>query len=190
MAAPGSQERTKGVSDIPFRMARRPRDDRGFAVPAVQFIDQNGKPDFRVLDHRLMGKTLRGRRCGLCGDPIRKNVWFIGGPKCVDNGFFYDPPMHKECATYALQTCPHLARSKGKYSPVPDRIDGATMIVGQMDDKKSEWFGLMESTGYTFEPSGDGMMLIKATMPWVSVERWRDGSLMQEHMMRDSRNKK
>jgi hypothetical protein len=168
------------MSEIPFRMSRRPRDTRGFAVPFAQYIKPDGTPDFRVMDHRLVGKALRRRRCGLCGNGMRQDVWFVGGPKCVENGYFYDPPMHEECARYALQTCPHLARSKGKYAPVPDRIEGAAVLIqGAMDDVKAEWFGLMRSTGYTYQQGSDGMMVVKGNMPWVSVERWRDGRPME-----------
>lgn len=168
------------MADIPFRMSRRPRDARGFAVPYAQFIKADGEPDFRVMDHEKMGKALRRRRCNICGEEMRKSVFFIGGPKCVANGYFYDGPMHRECAIYALTTCPHLARSKGKYSPVPERIEGAALLFkGEMDDEKAEWFGLMESTGYTHGLAGNGMMLIKAQMPWLSVQRWRDGKLLE-----------
>lgn len=171
------------MSEIPFRLSRRPRDARGLVIPFTQFIKPDGTPDFRVMDEALTGKAIRRRLCSLCGEPMRGDVWFIGGPKCVENGFFYDPPMHRECALYALQTCPHLARAKGKYAPVPDRVEGAAlMIQGAMDDKKAEWFGLMRSTGYTSGRADTGMHVIKATMPWLSVERWRDGQLQMESM--------
>jgi len=164
------------MSDIPFRLGRRPRDARGFVVPFAQFIKPDGTPDFRILDDRLTGKALRRRLCGLCGEPMRKDVWFVGGPKCVEHGYFYDPPMHRECAVYALQTCPHLARSKGKYAPIPERVAGAALVIqGAMDDKKAEWFGLMRATGYTHGRSDSGMPTIKAELPWIEVERWRDG---------------
>lgn len=162
--------------DIPFRLARRPRDARGLVIPFVQFIKPDGTPDFRVLDSERATKALRRRLCGLCGDPMRRDVWFIGGPKCVESGCFYDPPMHEECARHALRACPHLARSKGKYSPAPDRIEGALMFKGEMDDVKAEWFGLLRSTGYRHSLTDTGMHLIEAHLPWLSVERWRDGA--------------
>ena len=168
------------MSEIPFRLARRPRDARGYVIPFTQFIKSDGTPDFRVMDDDNTSKALRRRLCTICGEKMRGDVWFIGGPKCVENGFFYDPPMHRECALYAIQTCPHLARAKGKYSPAPERIEGALLMVGAMDTNKAEWFGLMRSTGYIFERGTDGMHVIKAEMPWVSVERWRDGKLETE----------
>ena len=166
------------MADIPFRLSRRPVDARGYVVPFTQFIKPDGTPDFRVMDHERTSKAVRRKLCSLCGNPMRKSVWFIGGPKCVEYGLFYDPPMHRECALYAIQTCPHLARAKGKYAPVPDHIEGARMIQGVMDDNKAEWFGLMESTGYTHD-TANGMIVIKGTLPWVSVERWRDGQPME-----------
>ena len=171
------------MTGIPFRLSRRPLDARGFVVPFTQFIKPDGTPDFRVMDDERTSKAVRRRLCSLCGEKMRKNVFFIGGPKCVDNGFFYDPPMHKECALYALQTCPHLARAKGKYAPVPDRIEGSSLLIqGEMDTVKAEWFGLMQSTGYTSGRTDTGMIAIKAEMPWVSVERWRDGALIAEEV--------
>jgi hypothetical protein len=168
------------MSEIPFRLSSRPRDARGFVVPFAQFIKPDGTPDFRTMDEERTGKAVRRRLCALCGEKMRGDVYFVGGPKSVESGYFYDPAMHRECSLYALQTCPHLARAKGKYAPVPDRIEGALMIVGAMDDKKAEWFGLMRSTGYTSGRSDNGMHVIRANMPWVSVERWRDGKLIHE----------
>jgi hypothetical protein len=171
----------EGVTDIPFRLSRRPLDGRGFVIPFTQFIKPDGTPDFRVMDDERTSKAVRRRLCSLCGEKMRRNVYFVGGPKCVENGFFYDPPMHRECAVYALQACPHLARAKGKYAPVPDRIEGAGLLIqGEMDTEKAEWFGLMQSAGYTSSRTDTGMIVIKADMPWLSVERWRDGSLMAE----------
>lgn len=169
------------MSGIPFRLSRRPLDVRGFVIPFTQFIKPDGTPDFRVLDDVRVSKCLRRRLCSLCGDAMRRNVYFIGGPKCVDYGYFYDPPMHRECAVYALETCPHLARAKGKYAPAPEKIEGAALLIqGEMDTEKAEWFGLMQSTGYTNGRTDAGMHVIKAELPWVGVERWRDGSLMAE----------
>src|SRR5882672_9003291 len=152
------------MTEIPFRLSRRPRDARGFAIPFAQFIKADGTPDFRVMDDKLSAKAVRRRLCGLCGDAMRGDVWFIGGPLCVENGFFYDPPMHGECARYAIQTCPHLARAKGRYAATPDLDEqGVVLIAGAMDiSKKAEWFGLMRSTGYQSERALDGMQVIKA----------------------------
>lgn len=169
------------TTEIPFRLSRRPRDARGLVIPYAQYIKPDGTPDYRVMDDALVGKAVRRRLCGLCGDKMRGDVWFIGGPKCVTNGYFHDPAMHRECALHALQACPHLARAKGKYAPLPDHVPGAmTVMVGAMDtDQKAEWFGLMRSTDFTsFRDEHSRMIIIKAKLPWVSVQRWKDGAPM------------
>lgn len=168
--------------EIPYRLAKRPRDHRGLVIPFTQFIDANGKPDFRVLDRERAARAVRRRLCSICGVQMRGNVFFIGGPRCVENGYFYDPAMHRECAIYAMTTCPHLARSKGRYAPdttMPSE-PGVVLIAGMMDiSKKAEWFGLMQAKGYRGGQDMSGMLIIKADMPWVTVEQWRDGQVME-----------
>jgi hypothetical protein len=165
----------------PGRLAHRPRDSRGFVVPYTQHVGPDGTPDFRVMDVDRVNEALRRRLCSMCGGRIERDVYFIGGPLCVANGYFYDPPMHRDCAVYAMTTCPHLARIKGRYAPVPESIGGgAFVIVGDMDTEKAEWFGLMRTSGYTFGSDRKGMTIIKARMPWRSVERWRGGERMED----------
>lgn len=159
---------------VPFRLARRPRDVRGYVVPWVQFISDDGTPNFKVLDDRKTAKALRRRLCGLCGQPMRKHVYFIGGPLCVDHRIFYDPPMHRECAVYAMTTCPHLARSKGRYGPTPE-IPGIRITVGGMvTTQKAERFALMQATAYDHSRDRAGMLVVKAA-EWLNVEWWKDG---------------
>lgn len=162
---------------IPDRMKRLPRDARGYPVPFVQLIYDDGTPDFRTLDAGKLIQALRRKLCGLCGVALGKHIYFLGGPKCVEYGHFYDPPMHRDCALFALQTCPHLARSKGKYAGTEARgdIGDAKLIVGEMDTTKSEWFGLMHTTAFDFGRTPEGMLVVRAKLPWLDVERWKDG---------------
>jgi len=168
----------------PARLSSRPRDPRGYAIPWTQFIRADGTPDFRVLDHERVQRALRVRLCSMCGGSMGRHIYFIGGPLCVSNGYFYDPPMHRECALYALQICPHLARSKGRYiepATVARSIGPeAKLIIGDMAPDKAEWFGLMHATDYTFGQDAKGMIMIKAKLPWLDVERWRDGAIFYE----------
>ena len=107
------------------------------------------------------------------------DVFFIGGTKCEQHGIFYDPPMHKDCAVFALRTCPHLARAKGRYN-LAAAMPGDTFIVqGQMPAEKSEWFALMRARGYRGEREAGGMIIVRAKLPWISIERWCDGKPME-----------
>jgi hypothetical protein len=166
---------------VPRRLLGPPRDDRGFVIPYTTFVDNCGRPDFRIIDHTRVSVCLTQRRCGACGEPMGKHLHFIGGPPCVENGIFYDPPIHKECAEFAIQMCPHLARSKGRYAPTPTAPEGATLAVPPtVVEEKAEWFALMHTTDYTFGMSRDNMVVIRAKMPWLDVTRWRDGALLRE----------
>jgi hypothetical protein len=170
-----------GLPPLPLRMARLQRDNRGLPIPYAQFIDRDGKPDFRVLDSWKVERCLRTRRCGLCGQKITRHLFFIGGPLCVENGLFHDPAMHKECAEFALRACAHLNRSKGKYSVAPRPSErGLHVVEGAMaSDQKAEWFGLMRTSGYTASRGSDGMIYIRAALPWLDVQKWRDGEPME-----------
>src|SRR5215203_4621477 len=129
------------TGEIPLRLSRRPRDRRGYVIPFAQFIDRHGQPQFAAMDDALVRRCLDHRLCGLCGEPMGGHIFFIGGPLSTASGYFYDPPMHRDCATFALRTCPHLARAKGRYGPIPDAAElGATITVGEMKGDKVECF--------------------------------------------------
>lgn len=173
---------------LPSRMMHRPRDARGLPIPYSQFIDGDGVPDFRVLDDIKVQHCLRARLCGLCGEQMGRHIFFVGGPLCVENGLFHDVPMHKECAEFALRACAHLNRSKGKYNstaPLPDE-PGLRIAKGNMGtDDKAEYFALMHTTGYEAKRGPDGMIYIRAALPWLDVQRWRDGEPMVTADARD-----
>lgn len=172
------------LPDLPFRLRHNKRDERGYIVPWVNFVDDNGKPNFTTIDEYRMIKAIRQKLCGMCGQHMKRGYFFIGGPLCVANGFFYDPPMHKECAEYAMQACPHLARSKGKYIPTEVAKNMSStkqqFVVGAMSEKKAEWFAIMQADEFTWGRSAEKMIMVKATLPWISVERWRDGNVMED----------
>ncbi|MEU3566811.1 hypothetical protein AB0E96_00045 [Kitasatospora sp. NPDC036755] len=51
------------------------------------------------------------RRCQLCGLRIRyrfRVVFVAGVPEGDGRGFVIEPPLHRSCAAYAIQVCPHL----------------------------------------------------------------------------------
>jgi hypothetical protein len=117
----------------------------------------------------------------LCGQLLGKHLFFIGGPLCVVNRLFLDPPMHKECAIFALQVCPHLASHKGRFSTraLPEG-DFAVTVSELASDEKCEWFALMHTGSYDFGRTSptDPKLMIRAG-EWFDVEKWRDGAPMR-----------
>jgi hypothetical protein len=164
---------------IPTRLQLRPRDERGHPLPFTQYIDSKGKPDFRVLDDARVRDVLNNRLCALCGIKMSGDVFFIGGTKCEQYDIFYDPPMHKDRAIFALRTCPHLARAKGRHNLVAAMPSDALIVQGHMPAEKSEWFALMRARRYSGGRDASGMIIVRAKLPWISVERWCDGKPME-----------
>jgi len=94
---------------MPPALARRPK-WKQVPIPYVMFIDERGRPDFRVNDEAKRIGTINRRLCALCGQPLpQRRAAFIGGPLCEQNGLFIDGPMHESCARYAFTICPYLA---------------------------------------------------------------------------------
>lgn len=166
------------TTTIPTRLARRPRDGRGFPIPYAQYVDETGQPDFRVLDGARTAECLSGRRCGLCGESLGAHIFFIGGPGSAASGLFYDPPMHRECALFAITTCPHLARAKGRYAKEPA---GDGFVSRDIDtDKKAEVFALLHTKAYGLAPERTtGGLVIKARLPWLDIRWWKDGQQVE-----------
>lgn len=103
------------------RIARLPRDHRGFPVPwFVQWYEGDGvptepgigRPDFRVIDSRKMNLAVRQRRCWICGQPLGVRLAFTIGPMCAINRTISEPPSHFECAEFSAKACPFLAQPR------------------------------------------------------------------------------
>ena len=106
-------------ADMPARIAKLPRDHRGFPVPwfVAYFDEERGErcepyPDFRVIDTPKIGRAVRERRCWVCGEPLGIHKAFVIGPMCAINRVISEPPSHRECAEYAARACPFLARPR------------------------------------------------------------------------------
>lgn len=161
---------------IPHYMADLPRDHRGWPITFTSVKLPDGRYDFTTSDLEKWLYVVVERRCALCGkkhDPLAP-LWWVGGPLTLMNRYFFDPPMHEECARYALKVCPYLANPRyfaAKAHLVPDhlRID-----VVSANKKKPAVFALMASNGYDLVDF-QGDMLVRSD-DWVSKpEWWMDG---------------
>lgn len=84
----------------------------GYPLPFfVAIVD--GKPDFRLLDAKKQALCCTSKICGICGKKLFKGAYyFISGPEGYANRIASDPPMHRQCAEYSLEACPHLHLQK------------------------------------------------------------------------------
>lgn len=157
---------------VPARVKSLPVDERGYPVPhTVQWVA--GKPDFRVIDPQKWTKAVQLRRCGVCGEPLGARMAFVGGPLSMRNRLFYDLPMHRECATYALQVCPFLAAPKFAYSNPPEGMAVHSGVVGERPSR----FGLGIARSFEVMRAPGGEVVLHAGA-FESIVWWQHGREM------------
>lgn len=157
------------MTDIPPRLAARPRDKRGYPIPCTILIDKDGKPDFRVNDMERWVRMVAHRRCAMCGEPMGRHVAFIGGPLAHVNRLFTDAGMHLDCAQYAMATCPYLALPRMQYLKAHAGHEGYAMHTSeQVSVERPERFFIGITRRYQLaKVNGDVMLRADA---WDSVE--------------------
>jgi hypothetical protein len=178
--------------EIPPKMRLLDRDRRGYPVPWIVQRDLTGRPFFIVNDTE---KTLAcGRRglCGICGRKMERDVWLIGGPGAAfhEHGAYLDPPMHRQCATYALRVCPYLGT---RYT---GRIDAAlfkhgkwpanmrAVLADSMIPEQPPFF-VMAKTARASMTVEDRMPRFRAKRPWLAVQFWQHGRQVTEPEARE-----
>jgi hypothetical protein len=159
-------------------LAGRPKDRRGYPIPYSVLIREDGTPDFRIIDREKADAAVEQRRCALCGGPMGRHVAFIGGPLCHVNRYFIDGPMHTSCATFAVQTCPHIVLPKAQYRDADKQVNEGMVLVDHQLADKPDVFMLGVTTKYEIMDQ-PGMRLIRAA-PWISVTWWREGQEVQQ----------
>lgn len=169
---------------IPERMAHLKVDKRGYAIPYGVVIDDDGTPHFAINDHIIREQSIARDLCSICGHKLFRGRWFVGGSKSAfhEHGAYIDPPMHRECAHYALQVCPYLAAPKyareigftkakaagaalGRHAMFVD----PTMIPGRPE---AEVFVALMTTGQKHDRES-GYLIPRR--PYLKVEFWLHG---------------
>lgn len=135
---------------MPTGIANRPRDNRGFPITFVTLMDSNGRPDFTTIAADKIVRCIKEARCGMCGNhwpgpdlgPEDHLMAFIGGPVSCENQNFLDPPMHVECAEYAMRVCPHIAIPTARYAKQTLGGPEQRELYPDVSSERPEKFGL------------------------------------------------
>ena len=100
--------------ETPDRVAKLPKDHRGYPIPWNVMRGEDGTAFFTVNDDRKAHRALREELCPICGERLGRWRWFVGGPRSAfdPHGWYLDLPGHRECMHFALATCPYLAAPK------------------------------------------------------------------------------
>lgn len=143
---------------IPQKLRQRPR-FRGLPIPFTTFMNEDGTPDFRVLDEYNRLLCIERCLCALCGQGLRhgKPMVFIGGENCCTHGKFLDPPMHVDCALYAAAACPFLS---GDQTYRTGQHKGAVGVYPGASAERPVRMGLYYCLGYRpVNLSGQGICI-------------------------------
>ena len=109
---------------MPARVAARPRDERGYPVPAITPW-RDGVPQFALTSVPRSYICAVERRCSICADVMEPGpVWRVlagpetegvvaaraAGHRFLNRAPTAEAPGHRACMLYAAVTCPYLAR--------------------------------------------------------------------------------
>jgi len=178
------------LPEIPYRLARRPRDRRGYPVPWNVQIGVDGTPLFTVNNVERHMQAIREELCPICGERLGKWRWFVGGPRSAfdPHGAYFDLPGHHDCEQYALQVCPWL--STPRYAsllqegvlPHRDKVPGHLILTDPtMLSDRPPCFVAVASDRAALLSSGGALPYVRPVRPYLAVEYWKDGQQIPEH---------
>ncbi len=128
---------------MPPTVQDRPRDARGYPVPAITpWVEE--QPQFALTDYGRSAACARERLCSVCGRLMaRGSVWrVVGAAECAAIGEALaagrpyrnlaptlEGPGHRACMLYASMVCPYLARPNARRGTSAGRPDELTAHV-------------------------------------------------------------
>ncbi len=173
---------------IPTKMQHLPLDKRGFPIPYIVLVDDNGTPHFKINDDRKMQIVIRWKWCAICGKPMRDDMWLVGGPMSAfhPNGAYVDTPVHEDCGHYALQVCPYLA-SKGynTYAPIDKLKNVKAENIGiyvdpTLNPNRPKLFVFQKITGFKKHTVMMGIRHIVPEKPYLDIRFYDKGQRLTD----------
>ncbi|MBS3914446.1 MAG: hypothetical protein KG003_08100 [Bacteroidetes bacterium] len=172
--------------EIPEQM-KHLKSERGFPVPFIVLIDNQGKAHFKINDDEKYKKCVYEQLCPICGLELYEDMWFIGGPQSAFNpvGVFIDSPVHKVCGTYSLRVCPYLATKN--YNSLDDektekylskiKTPKALFVDQTMipDKPKIFIFARVPEFGTKASPHSASGFYLVPRRPYLEIEIWNHG---------------
>lgn len=185
--------RPQDIVPVPPKMRLLPRDRRGYPIPWIVQRDLTGRPFFIVNDTEKTTACGRRKVCGICGRKLERDAWMIGGPGSAfhEQGMFLDPPMHYECAAYALKVCPYIgARYTGRLEEALSRqgkwpANLRLVITESAIPEQPPFFALARASRVAWALGSDGAPVFRPHRPWIGVEFWRWGGQISEAEARE-----
>lgn len=174
---------TVQLPNMPARIARLPRDERGYPVPRFVEWLKDGKPasdrtspgaypDFRYADYDFRERAFRRGLCWICAEPTGIFRVYAIGPMCVVNRTTAEPACHRDCAEFAARACPFLIHPREKRNE--KNLDPKASAPGTMIKRNPGCVCLYETPRAEKFADGRGGWLIKLGPP-DRVDWWAEG---------------
>lgn len=150
---------------MPAAIAARPRDGRGYPVPAITPWVA-GEPRFASTGTARTYVCAAERRCSVCGSEMAPGpVWRVvaaaeadaigaalaSGTPYRNQAATVEAPGHRTCMLYAAVTCPYLAFAtarRGAEAVTPT-------VVAERGERRQEGGAVVGYDGYEFRLQGD-----------------------------------
>lgn len=171
--------------EIPLIMKSLPKDKRGYPIPYIAQIDKNGKPHFTITDEMKRQQVLLDDLCGICGKKLVRFRYLVGGVKSafMDEGAYLDPPMHMQCAEYALQVCPYIANpSYNKEKLINDKTwdyeNNPNLAIIDVNNSMPPVGDLFVMVGFAemkYVMAGSIVRFVKPEKPYKHCSYWQAG---------------
>lgn len=153
---------------------------KGMPIPFIVYRDNENFPHFKVNDDKKVDHCIISRKCSVCGEKMKSDMWLIGGPMSAfhPRGAYIDIPVHKECGVFALKNCPYMAYTKYE-SKIPLgkldlKIDSLELFNPTQTSERLKYFVFIKIADYIVVAKGH-QRFVYPKKPYVEVEYWRDG---------------
>jgi hypothetical protein len=146
----------------PKRLKVRPQ-WRGLPIPYIALIDAQGQPDFRVTDENKRASVIRNRWCQLCGEPLGKWMFFVGGPEAAKANQYFEPAAHLDCLIYAMQVCPFIVGriEHADVNKIAAKHEGTGIeVVKEVIPARNPYWVIKKATSYSLLKAQGGNILL------------------------------
>lgn len=173
---------------MPRTIANRPRDERGYPIPAVTPWE-DGKPAFGALSSWRVAICLVERRCSVCGTKITGPIYEVHdsdmadvmevslatGKPVVRMAPSKEAPGHRSCMLYSATVCPYVSSPNARRrEPVGCWPKGTP---------RGEQGGIVGYQGYNSFKVEEGGFRIDYICPPTEVLRYNNGTELLDELV-------
>lgn len=149
---------------------------RGFPIPYFVPKDENGNYQLKYASGEKMAACFKYHKCCICFKPLEKGeYYFISGPIGLMTQTDSHSPMHKRCAEYSLNVCPHMYFEKAHRTTGEHEISGEW----QIRDKPPELYLVYARKYYTIKPDGRNVVTKYSNIVRATQYNYQNGTLQK-----------